>query len=65
MAALGGFFLFLRPRRKRRQREEQAQLAEAKTVAQEDLLALNQAIMRPKKWLPCTGNVGAPRPAND
>jgi hypothetical protein len=48
VAALAGFFLFLRPRRQRqredqrRQREEQ--LAAARAVAQEDLIALNAAI---------------------
>jgi uncharacterized membrane protein YgcG len=44
VAALGGFFLFLRPRRKRKQEEQQEQLAEAKAVAQDDLIALNKAI---------------------
>jgi uncharacterized membrane protein YgcG len=47
LAALGGFFLFLRPRRqrmRRQQEEQQEQLAEAKAAAQDDLIALNQAI---------------------
>jgi hypothetical protein len=44
VAALGGFFLFLRPRRRRKQREQREQLAEARAVAQDDLIALNEAI---------------------
>ena len=44
VAALGGFFLFLRPRRRRRQEEQRQQLAEARAAAQDDLIALNQAI---------------------
>jgi hypothetical protein len=44
VAALGGFFLFLRPRRQRKQEEQKEQLAEAKAVAQDDLIALNKAI---------------------
>jgi hypothetical protein len=44
VAALGGFFLFLRPRRQRKREEEKAQLAEAKAVAQDDLIALTKAI---------------------
>lgn len=47
LAALGGFFLFLRPRRqrmRRKQEEQKEQLAEAKAAAQDDLIALNKAI---------------------
>jgi hypothetical protein len=44
VAALGGFFLFLRPRRQRKREEQKAQLAEAKAVAQDDLIALTKAI---------------------
>ena len=44
VAALGGFFLFLRPRRQRKQQEQREQLAEAQAVAQDDLIALNKAI---------------------
>ncbi len=44
VAALGGFFLFLRPRRQRKQQEQREQLAEARAVAQDDLIALNKAI---------------------
>ena len=44
VAALAGFFLFLRPRRQRLRRQRDEQLAEARAVAQEDLIALNQAI---------------------
>jgi hypothetical protein len=44
LAALGGFFLFLRPRRQRKQEEQKEQLAEARAVAQDDLIALNKAI---------------------
>ncbi|HEY0936578.1 MAG TPA: hypothetical protein VGD91_22950 [Trebonia sp.] len=44
LAALGGFFLFLRPRRRRQRRQQEEQLAEAKAAAQDDLIALNQAI---------------------
>jgi type II secretory pathway pseudopilin PulG len=44
VAALAGFFLFLRPRRQRRQAEQAEQLAEAKAAAQDDLIALNTAI---------------------
>ena len=42
--ALGGYFFFLRPRRQRSRREQAEQLAEAKAAAQDDLIALNQAI---------------------
>jgi hypothetical protein len=42
--ALGGFFFIVQPRRRRRRREQEAQLAEAKAAAQDDLIALNQAI---------------------
>jgi hypothetical protein len=44
LAALGGFFFFLRPRRRRRQQEQKEQLAEARAVAQDDLIALNKAL---------------------
>ena len=44
LAALGGYFFFLRPRRQRSRREQAQQLAEAKAAAQDDLIALNQAI---------------------
>lgn len=44
LLALAGYLFFLRPRRARRQREMERELAEAKPVAQEDLIALNQAI---------------------
>jgi hypothetical protein len=44
LAALGGYFFFLRPRRQRSRREQAEQLAEAKAAAQDDLIALNQAI---------------------
>jgi hypothetical protein len=43
-ALLGGYFFFLRPRRQRMRREQAEQLAEAKAAAQDDLIALNQAI---------------------
>jgi hypothetical protein len=44
LAGLGGFFLFLRPRRQRKQEEQKEQLAEARAVAQDDLIALNKAV---------------------
>ena len=44
LAALGGWFLFLRPRRQRARREQAEQLGEAKAAAQDDLIALNKAI---------------------
>jgi hypothetical protein len=44
LAALGGYFFFLRPRRQRSRHEQAEQLAEAKAAAQDDLIALNQAI---------------------
>ncbi len=44
VAALAGFLLFLRPRRQRKQAEQRQQLAEAKAAAQDDLIALNEAI---------------------
>ncbi len=44
LLALGGYFFLLRPRRARRQRELEQELAAAKDAAQDDLIALNTAI---------------------
>lgn len=44
LLAAGAYLFAGRPRRKRRERELAVQLAEAKAAAQEDLLALNEAI---------------------
>jgi hypothetical protein len=59
LAVLGGFFLFLRPRRQRRQREQAEQLAEAKAAAQDDLIALNRAITDHDQDLSITSSTDA------